>query len=89
MGESKTENGEGRVIPMSSRLHEVLSSWASQFPRRKLSDAVFPSENVGEPKKETGERTIYNSDPSTPIDSWKEAWEAAKERAGCNSDFMI
>jgi integrase len=42
---------------------------------------------MSEPKKETGERAVYNSDPSTPIDWWKEAWEAAKQRAGVEVRF--
>lgn len=87
VGKSKTDAGEGRVIPMSQRLYHVLSAWACNFPERKPAHAVFPSENVGQPKRENGERTVYNSDPMTPINSWKEAWEASKKRAGVQMRF--
>ena len=81
IGTSKTEAGEGRVIHISTRLYETLSFWASRFPGRKLDHFVFPSEHVGQPK-ENSFQTIYKVDPTQPIGSWKEGWEAAKVRAG-------
>src|SRR5207248_7258245 len=43
VGQSKTDAGEGRVVPMSPLLLSTLTAWAAQFPDRKLSHFVFPS----------------------------------------------
>jgi integrase len=76
VGESKTEAGTGREIPLTSIAVEVLVSWARLFPNKKPNHYVFPSEHCGQ------SGAVYNTDPTTPIGSWKEAWEAAKIRAG-------
>jgi integrase len=76
VGESKTEAGEGRVIPLTGRAIAVLKSWAASFPNRKPNHFVFASEQYGHGG------IVYDTNPATPITSWKEAWEAAKDRAG-------
>lgn len=91
VGRSKTEYGHGRVIPMSTRIRTVLEFWAEHFPNRKLNDHVFPFERYGGKGKDdafgfTG-RTVYDTDPMRPIGDWKEAWEAAKRRAGVACRF--
>lgn len=91
VGESKTDAGTGRVIPMTSAAKQTLQFWAANFPNRKPNHFVFPAELYG--GKGTDERfgftgsKVYGTDPSQPIGSWKEAWESAKERAGVECRF--
>jgi integrase len=86
VGKSKTEDGDGRVIPISRRLATVLEFWAALFPERKPNHFVFPFEKCGGNGKDNvfGFRggVAYRTDPTKPIGDWKEAWEAAKVRAG-------
>ncbi len=76
VGKSKTEAGEGREIPLTAGATRALQSWAANFPNRKPIDYVFPVEKYGEGGK------VYGQDVTKPIGTWKEAWEAAKKRAG-------
>jgi len=81
-GKDKTASGTGRIVPLSQRAVAALSFWATHFPERKAEHYVFPSERYGgagdgfslSPK-------AYHVDPSKPIGSIKEAWEAARLRA--------
>lgn len=81
-GKDKTAAGTGRMVPLSQRAVAALSFWATHFPERKPEHYVFPSERYGgngdgfalSPK-------AYHVDPSKPIGSIKEAWEAARLRA--------
>ncbi len=81
-GKDKTAAGTGRIVPLSQRATAALSFWATHFPERKPEHYVFPSERYGgagdgfslSPK-------AYHVDPSKPIGSIKEAWEAARLRA--------
>ena len=86
MGTSKTESGEGRVIPVNERLYEVLVFWAEIFPERRPDHFVFCSEKYGASGDNFGP-CAYNSDPLKPIGNWKEAWEATKNRAGVQCLF--
>jgi integrase len=87
VGLSKTEAGAGRLIPLNARALSILSFWAGQFPNRGPQQYVFPSEKYGlaqrhnEKKGSTG-TCVHSTDPTKPIGRWKEAWEAAKIRAG-------
>jgi integrase len=91
VGKSKTENGEGRIIPISGRGRTVLEFWAQRFPSRKPDDFVFPSERYGG-TADNGirgfkGRIAYRTDPSKPVGNWKEGWESAKKRAGVKCRF--
>jgi integrase len=58
----------------------ALSFWATHFPERKPEHYVFAAERYGA----AGDKfcaKAYNIDPSKPIGSIKEAWEAARLRA--------
>jgi integrase len=80
-GKDKTAAGTGRVIPLSQRAMAAMTFWATHFPERKPEHYVFPAERYGA----AGDvfcAKAYNVDPSKPIGSIKEAWEAAKLRAG-------
>jgi integrase len=81
VGKSKTEAGAGRVIPLNARALSVLTFHAERFQARRREHYVFPAECYG---LNGYARTVlaYSVDPSQPIGDWKEAWEAAKKRAG-------
>ena len=79
-GKDKTSAGTGRIIPLSQRAIAALSFWATHFPERKPEHYVFPAERYGA----AGDKfcaKAYDIDPSKPIGSIKEAWEAARLRA--------
>lgn len=80
VAKSKTEYGEGRPIPMNDRAFQVMTMWAGSFPERLPEHYVFPAEKYGA----AGDKFIpcaHSTDPAKPIGDWKEAWEAARERA--------
>jgi integrase len=82
VGESKTDDGEGRVIPISRFLYETLNLWAARFPsERARTHFVFPSEKYGH------NGSVYDIDVTKPISTWKEAWEHAKLGAGVSRRF--
>jgi len=91
VGKSKTECGEGRVIPLNQRFRTVLEFWAERFPQRKPNQFVFPAERYGGRGREESfgfsGTSVYSIDVSKPIGDWKEAWEAAKKRAGVTCRF--
>lgn len=86
VGKSKTGAGTGRVIPLNARAHHVLEFWASNFPNRQPLHYVFPSERYGAAGDDFTP-IPYQTDPTKPIGRWKEAWEAAKIRAGVQVRF--
>jgi integrase len=91
VGISKTEYGDGRVIPLNTRIRTVLAFWAERFPHRKPNHYVFPTERYGGRGKDEAfgfsGSVAYDTDPTQPIGDWKEAWEAAKKRAGVTCRF--
>jgi integrase len=80
-GKDKTASGTGRIVPLSQRAVAALSFWATHFPDRKPEHYVFPAERYGAAGDKFGAKA-YDVDPSSPIGNIKEAWEAAKLRAG-------
>ena len=87
VGVSKTEAGAGRIIPLNDRAFAMLSFWAGLFPGREPNHYVFPSERYGATGDGLKTPHVYNCDPMKPIGRWKEAWEAAKIRAGVQCRF--
>jgi integrase len=86
VGRSKTEHGEGRPIPLNERAYHVMNMWAERFPARQSAHYVFPAEKYGA----AGDRFIpcsHSTDVTKPIGDWKEAWEAARKRAGVSCRF--
>lgn len=81
VGKSKTQSGTGRTIPLNDRAHASLRFWAEQFPARKAEHYVFPTERYGL-AGHTRQAHVFDTDPTTPVKSLKEAWESAKEKAG-------
>ena len=86
VGKSKTDAGEGRFIPLNSRVVSILASWGADFPDRRPEHYVFPSERYGA-AGDTFSACVYKTDPTQPIGRWKEAWEAAKQRSGVRCRF--
>jgi integrase len=71
---------------MNDRAFQVMTMWAEAFPQRKPEHYVFPTEKYGA----AGDKflpCVYSTDPTKPIGDWKEAWEAARERAGLSCRF--
>jgi integrase len=79
-GKDKTASGTGRVTPLSQRAMAALGFWAAQFPDRKPEHYVFAAERYGVAGDAFSPKA-YHVDPSKPIGSIKEAWEAARLRA--------
>jgi integrase len=87
VGVSKTESGAGRTIPLNERAFAILSFWASLFAQRQPEHYVFPSERYGAGGDGFKAACAHSTDPTKPIGRWKEAWEAAKKRAGVACRF--
>jgi integrase len=86
VGKSKTDSGTGRVLPLNTRAWAILEFWATNFPERQPEHYVFPSERYGAAGDDF-KACVYDIDPSKPIGRWKEAWEAARDRAGVRCRF--
>ena len=80
-GKDKTASGTGRIVPLNQRAMAALGFWATHFPERKSEHYVFPTERYGA-AGDVFSPKAYHSDRTKPIGSIKEAWEAAKLRAG-------
>lgn len=95
-GKDKTAAGTGREVPLSSRAFETLKLWSDQFPNRKASHFVFPSEKYGLHGHEGtfgGEVKVYSCDPTQPVGTIKTSWRSAKERThrhcpGCKTGIL-
>ena len=79
-GKDKTAAGTGRIVPLSQRAVSALGVWAEHFPNKKPEHYVFPAERYGAGGDEFSAK-VHHLDPSKPIGSIKEAWEAARARA--------
>ena len=79
-GKDKTAAGSGRVVPLSQRATASLGLWAMHFPNREPEHYVFPAERYGAGGDAFSPKA-HHIDPSKPIGSIKEAWEAARLRA--------
>lgn len=96
-GKDKTAAGSGREVPLSSRAVDTLNLWAEQFPDRKLSHFVFPSEKYGLHGEEGtfgGQVKAYQCDPDHPVGTIKTAWQSAKKRtrrhcANCKAGLLV
>jgi len=86
VGDSKTEAGTGREIPLNEKAFQVLAVWADRFAECHPEQYIFPHEKYGAAGDDF-KPCVYATDPSKPIGDWKEAWEAAweKARVACRS----
>jgi integrase len=86
VGQSKTEAGTGRLIPLNDKATKALQFWAEQFPNREPEHYVFPSERYGA-GGDAFKAVVYDIVPTRPIGSFKKSWEAAKETAKLSLRF--
>jgi len=86
VGESKTEHGEGRLIPLIGPALDAMTDWAAKFPDRLPEHCVFPAERYSFNAKEELVR-VHNYNPNRPIGTWSGAWTAARRRAGVKLRF--
>lgn len=71
VGQTKTEAGSGRPIPLTEPAWAALDMWASRFPNRKPDDFVFPACETG------------HIDTTRPIANWRTAWNHATRAVEC------
>jgi len=86
VGRSKTAAGTGRAVHMNARALAALQTWAREFPKRKCDHFVFPSEKVGIAGNDEIV-SVFDTDPSKPITSWKVSWTTARATAGVSCRF--
>ena len=86
VGRSKTEHGAGRAVHLNKRALTAIRDWAKQFPKRKSTDFVFPTERVGFSGNDEIPQ-VFDTDPKKPITSWKVAWASARTAAGVDCRF--
>jgi integrase len=86
VGKSKTAQGSGRSVPLNARALKAITEWVREFPDRKPSHYVFPSEKVG---VATDDRipSVFDTDPTKPMGSWKVAWTTARKNASVSCRF--
>jgi len=78
---SKTEAGTGRMVPLTSRVAAVLTSWLSRFTEADEDSYVFPRHRVGMAGN-VRRPFIWDVDLAQPIGEWKTAWRLACNEAG-------
>jgi integrase len=71
VGESKTDSGRGRPIPLTQPAWAVLEMWSSRFPARTPEHYVFPACENG------------RLDPKQPIANWRTAWRRVTRLVAC------
>ena len=76
VGDSKTEAGAGRRVPLSQRAAAALTTWAARFPNREPEHYVFPSERYGATGK------AYDIKPTAPMGQLKTGFKAAQGKVG-------
>jgi len=75
VGRSKTDAGEGRLIPLNIVAFEALVRWASRFPNARPEHYIFPwCEHM-------------QIDLARPTKGWRTAWRRALKRAGFHCRF--
>jgi integrase len=83
VGSSKTEGGQGRMIPLNQEAFAVLADWRAKFDNPRPDHFLFPSERYGldgEDGHQSRKSVAYNIDPTRPIGSWKVAWTACRQK---------
>jgi integrase len=84
VGKSKTEGGEGRIVPLSDMATRCLQEWRGLFPEAQPGHAVFPRESyglIGQKGIFGGKVAPYETFPDEPVGSWKSAWQKSKKTA--------
>ena len=86
VGKSKTSAGTGRIIPLNPRAHTALAHWRTLFPGAKPEHYVFPHEQYAQ-MGANWKTTVWRTDPTRPMGSWKVAWKNVQRIAGIKCRF--
>lgn len=86
VGASKTESGQGRVIPLNDRALTTLQVWATNFGARQHEHYVFPSEHYGLAGDNCTPH-VKTVDLKRPTREIKTAWTSAKRAAKVECRF--
>lgn len=78
---SKTEGGQGRMIPLSRRACAILTLWLSRFREPPADGFLFPHHAVGFAGDKRAP-VLYDVDFNRSGSEWKSAWTAACRSAG-------
>jgi integrase len=83
VGQSKTEAGTGRVVPLTRRLCAALTLWLSRFPDARSDSYLFPFHHVGFAGNNRKPH-LWAIDLSRPMGtySYKRAYDTARTKAG-------
>jgi integrase len=88
VGQSKTEAGRGRIVPLTKRAGAALTLWLSRFPDAGLETYAFPFHRVAIAGAER-KPCIYDVNLDRPMSasSYKTAFETARKKAGLRVRF--
>lgn len=75
VGQSKTEAGTGRLIPLNATAVKALADWGAKFPARKPEHFVFP--------RYEGTFSLKTADPTRPTKGWRTAWRTVTRAIEC------
>ncbi len=81
VGQSKTESGTGRLLPLNDRAVAILGFSASLFPERESSHFVFPTERYG--ASGDGTTVVYDCDPTKTDWPLEGSVGISKDSFGC------
>ena len=65
VGQTKTEGGSGRVVPLNFVAHAAMVRWAGRFPGAGQEDHIFPA--CEDTRLDCEKPNAGNIDPSRPI----------------------
>lgn len=85
---SKTEEGTGRVVPLTKRACHALTVWLSRFPKATADSYVFPFHRVGFAGN-SRRPWIWDVDLNRPMGQWsyKSAFDSAQRHSGVTCRF--
>lgn len=85
VGKSKTQGGEGRLVPLSQTALQVLKEWGANFPAALPEHHVFPRESyglIGHKGAPGGVVAPYETFPTEHVQTFASSWRTAKKAAG-------
>jgi len=85
VGQTKTEGGSGRAVPLNSVVYAALVRWTGRYPEAEPEHFLFPAcENA---RFDSAKLNTAKIDPTHPIKSWRTAWRRALRDAGLKIRF--
>jgi integrase len=88
VGDSKTDAGSGRMVPLTSRARAALTVWLSRFPDAAPDTFLFPFHRVAIAGNER-KPLVYDVRLERPMShsSYRTAYETARAKAGVGVRF--